>query len=367
MAVRSNPPGDRALQLDVVINGHPIGLIGEFTERAGKLHATRTELQALGFRLNKTPNTTAAAIDLALSALPGVSYTVDERTQTVFLTAPARALEPTQVNQQAVSLPDGLEPESGTGALANYSIVGTRLAGHSLAEGLLEGRGFSAWGAVTSSGIATSGGSRAIAPFVRLDSTYSYSDPDSLRVYRAGDFINGGLAWTRPVRLAGVQISTDFSLRPDLVTFPVPTIAGQVAVPSSVDVLVNGVQLLSRDVPPGPFEVRQLPIVTGAGDVSVVVRNALGQDTTQTLPVYASRLLLSPGLSAFSAELGAVRLSYGTLSDDYHAPPGRRATAMGCSTGSRSRVTARPAEAAAPMERPRRRPGAWWGAGWRSP
>jgi len=50
------------------------------------------------------------------------------------------------------------------------------------------------------------------------------------------------------VRLGGAQIATDFSLRPDLVTFPVPIVAGSVAVPSNVDVLVNNVRVLSLEV-----------------------------------------------------------------------------------------------------------------------
>ena len=124
------------------------------------------------------------------------------------------------------------------------------------------------------------------------------------------------------MRLGGFQISTDFGIRPDLVTFPVPSITGEVAVPSSIDVLVNGIQELSQQVPAGPFEIRQLPVVTGVGDVSVVMRNAAGQQTTQTLQLYTSRQLVAPGLSDMSAEFGLVRLNYGTESDDYRAPAG---------------------------------------------
>jgi outer membrane usher protein len=44
------------------------------------------------------------------------------------------------------------------------------------------------------------------------------------------------------IRLAGVQIRSDFSMRPDLVTFPLPSISGAAAVHSVVDVLTNGNQ-----------------------------------------------------------------------------------------------------------------------------
>jgi outer membrane usher protein FimD/PapC len=31
--------------------------------------------------------------------------------------------------------------------------------------------------------------------------------------------------WTRPVRLGGIQVQRDFSIRPDLVTLPLPLAA----------------------------------------------------------------------------------------------------------------------------------------------
>ena len=59
---------------------------------------------------------------------------------------------------------------------------------------------------------------------IRLDSTYEFADVNSLRRYSMGDFITTGLAWTRPVHMEGAQIRSDFSMRPDLVTFPMPSI-----------------------------------------------------------------------------------------------------------------------------------------------
>ena len=157
---------------------------------------------------------------------------------------------------------------------------------------------------------------------VRLNSSYVYSDAVSMRRYRLGDFINGGLAWTRPLRLGGAEINSDFSMRPDLVTFPLPTLGGSAAVPSTVDVLVNGTRLLSRDIQPGPFQVPQLPVVTGAGTVTMTVTNPLGRQVTTTLPVYASTALLAPGLQSYALEVGAVRRNWGLVSNDYGDPVG---------------------------------------------
>ena len=121
------------------------------------------------------------------------------------------------------------------------------------------------------------------------------------------------------MRLGGAQITHDFTMRPDLVTFPLPSMAGSVSVPSTVDVLVNGAQVLSRQVQPGPFDVPQLPVITGAGQVQLTVTNALGQQVTTTLPFYASANLLAPGLHTYSLEAGFVRLNWGVVSNDYGA------------------------------------------------
>jgi outer membrane usher protein len=62
------------------------------------------------------------------------------------------------------------------------------------------------------------------------------------------------------------------------------------------------------------------PIITGAGEVSVAVTDALGRQTVTTLPFYASSRLLSVGLSSYSAELGNIRQNYSQANSDYGGP-----------------------------------------------
>ena len=323
IAPRAAATADETLALDVVVNGHAIGKLGEFVMRDGSLLARPKELRDLGFRV---PAAAAVGRDglLSLSALPGFAWRLDQATQTIYVTAGTNRLLPVLLQAEATSS-DKLPVESGSGATLDYDVTGTSVAGQNVASGLFDLRAFSPWGVASSGLLARAGGSyngTGAYSTVRLDSTYTYSDPDTLHRYRLGDVISGGLSWTRPVRLGGAQISADFSMRPDLVTFPLPTVGGSVAVPSTVDVLVNGTQLLSREVQPGPFAIPQLPVITGAGTVALTVTNALGRQVTTTLPFYASSALLAPGLQTFSAEAGAVRRNWGFISDDYGALAG---------------------------------------------
>lgn len=320
-SVRNPARAAETLLLDVVVNGYKIGEIGQFEQDGRKLSATAEELHELGFKVPADAG--RAGRQVPLDRLPGITWRVNQATQTLYVTAPMTSLLP-KLLKFAPSTAD-IPLASGTGAVLNYDLTGTSSAGDNVASGELTLRGFSPWGALSSSQLVFAGASPrgpGSNDVIRLDSTYVYADPDSLRRYQLGDFISSGLPWTRPVRMGGIAIDTDFAIRPDLITTPLPSVSGSVAAPSTIDVLVNGTHLLSRQVQPGPFEIPQLPVTTGAGTIALVVTDALGRRTTTTLPFYAASSLLKPGLQAFSMEAGVLRRGWGVISDDYGDPAG---------------------------------------------
>jgi len=309
---------DQTLLLDVQVNGYSIGKIGTFTLRDGALLSERAELRDLGFQV---PAGLAAGPDklIALADLKGLSWRLDLPNQKLYVTATNDRLLPALLRVGAT--PGVRTPvESGTGATINYDLNGTSIAGQTIGTGSFDMRAFSPFGIASTGVLAYAGGGpggTGTNSAIRLDSLYTYSDPDTLRRYRVGDFITDGVSWTRPVRLLGVQVDRDFALRPDLVTFPLPTVSGSVAVPSTVNVLANGTQLLSRQIAAGPFEIPQLPVVTGAGSIAMTVTDALGKQVAVTLPFYASSELLAPGLQSYSVQAGLVRQNWGVISNDY--------------------------------------------------
>ncbi len=160
-----------------------------------------------------------------------------------------------------------------------------------------------------------------LADSARLDTTWTRSFVDSTSVLRVGDSITGNLPWSRATRFGGIQLQRDFALQPDLITFPIPQFLGQAAVPSTVDLYVNGLRRYSGETPAGPFQLGTVPIVNGAGNAQVVVTDALGRQTTFDFPFYTTSQLLRPGLDDYSLELGFVRENYGVSSFDYASDP----------------------------------------------
>ena len=316
---------DQTLELEVTINGAATHKIGEFVLRDGALFARPEELGELGLRVSKDAARTPEGLVEVAAALPGVSVSLDPSAQAVRFAARDGQLLPNRLGAGPAA-GAGAPLESGTGATLNYEVSDTLADGRDFASGLFDLRLFSPWGVASTAFLAYAGDNPAAptrqSSAIRLDSTYVYSDFTSQRRYRLGDFITGGLTWTRPVRFGGAQVSHDFSMRPDLVTFPLPLVAGSAAVPSTVDVLVNGSKVLSGQVPPGPFQVPQLPVLTGAGNVAVTVTDAVGRQVTTTLPFYASPTLLAQGLNTYSLEAGVVRRNWGVLSNDYGSGAG---------------------------------------------
>lgn len=321
---------DVRLALEVMINGYETNLIGNFVMRSDqRLGATRKELRELGIE----PGTGTDDESLPLDAVEGLTYQYDPERQTLDLQIPTGRLA-----TQRLGPPEAVEPPaeaaaSEPGAVINYgltvSLTDEDLRGRlteqawawtDLATLSLDSRLFGPLGNFVNTGVVGAGlsGTESV---LRLESTWSWSAPRQLTTWSAGDLVTRGPTWSRPVRLGGLQWSTNFALRPDLVTVPQPELAGSAAVPSSVDVFINNTKAYSGEVRPGPFLVANLPTTTGAGVARLVVRDAAGRETVQTSSFYASPTILRGGLFEHSVELGVARRNFGLVSDDYDDRP----------------------------------------------
>jgi outer membrane usher protein len=248
-----------------------------------------------------------------LNKLEGIRIVVDAPTQTLRIEVPAR-LFVTSVLEEAETR--GPKPVHGTGGFWNYDLSLEK--GHgtkSRLDGIFEGGFFSRFGAVTSNFILREIGRDNSV--VRLDTLWAMDDVEKRQVFRLGDSFTRGGAMGRPVRFAGFQWATNFGTDPGFISFPTPSVSGLAERASVVDVLVNNVKVLSKETPAGPFDVYKVPVTTGKGEVSLIVKDFLGREHGVIVPYYASPALLKRGLSDFSYEAGFRRENYSLGSDDY--------------------------------------------------
>lgn len=248
-----------------------------------------------------------------LEAVAGVVYKIDRSRLALDITAPPAAFDLT-----LLSLRDSLTAPTPTplGAYLNYDLAATRAERSSTRYGaFVEGVGFGSRGAFVASGVVRA--DEQTHSTLRLDTYWRTDLPGRMETLVVGDTIGTGGAWSRPVRYGGVRYARDFNLAPGFITYPTPSISGSAALPSTVDVLINNQRSAQSKVQPGPFELTNVPIVTGAGQMQLVVRDMLGRETVISQSYYIAPLLLAPGLSDFSVEAGALRKNYGTRSNDY--------------------------------------------------
>lgn len=266
----------------------------------------------------------------ALDALPGIASELDASTQTLAIQAPATLFPPTHRFARPALPAPALSPP---GAFFNYDFVAQRALGQTRLDGFVELGAFNGAGVGTATALARDLGERA--QLIRLETTWTRDAPDALASFRAGDTVSRAGAWSLPVRFGGVQWATNFAVRPGFVTFPLPTLSGESALPSTVDLFINDALRGRETVPPGPFTLPNLPVITGEGELRVVVRDLLGREQVLSERYYASPRLLRPGLADFAYQAGVLRNNFGLESNDY----GRAFAAAAYRTGFTERFT----------------------------
>ncbi|MCL7422345.1 MAG: fimbria/pilus outer membrane usher protein [Methylobacter sp.] len=229
-----------------------------------------------------------------LDAVPGLQYKLDSGRLALDINAPAEAFEASALDQARGS--EAPPNPSPPGFYFNYNLTGTRSDNNGLSYGaFVEAVAFNGWGSLVTNGVMRGDDNQR-----QLIHTYWQTDlPGSMETLVLGDTIGTGGAWSRPARFGGIRWARNFALRPGYFTFPMPSISGSAALPSTVDVLVNNQRQQSQTVAPGPFAITNVPVVTGAGEVNLVVRDLLGVETLVTQSYYTSPRLLARACRIF--------------------------------------------------------------------
>lgn len=322
--------GEAVFQLALVLNHYDTGLVVPVTQREGAWFISGADLLRAGLPQEHVP-----AGEVNLSTLSSVRVEYDSSAQRLMLTVPrdwvaARITSFSGQNAQS-------KPHYGRGALLNYDVY-TNHTEHTGGQASVwhEFRYFNEDYSFSSTGYARqnfAGSSGQQEGYVRYDSTLLITNEEDATTWTVGDVISDALSWSTSVRMGGISYGRDFSLRPDLVTWPLPAFSGEAAVPTSVDLFINGYRSGSTRLQPGPFTLTNLPYINGAGDAVLVTTDALGRQVSTTLPFYVSSDLLKQGLSDGAVTLGSLRRNYGIENFDYGPAAGSGSYRYGVTEG----------------------------------
>ena len=283
----------------------------------GRVFAGAEDLRRWRMRLPDTNPLTLYGEDFyALDALEGLTYRLDESTQTLAMQVPPGLFDATRLAGKEVKF--SAPTPASLGGFLNYDVTANHTQGQTKTNGLLELGSFGSWGTAQTRILALDLGGQASA--IRLDTTWTRDQPMQLASLRFGDAISGTSSWGGAVRFGGAQWATNFSVQPGFVTFPLPGISGEAALPSTVYLYVDSALRMRRQVPSGPFSIEDLPVPNGRGDARLVVRDILGREQIITQPFNTNSQLLKQGLHDYSYEVGFVRRNFGIDSNNYGRP-----------------------------------------------
>ena len=125
----------------------------------------------------------------------------------------------------------------------------------------------------------------------------------------------GGDAW-----IGGISVSKEFAIDPYFVRYPTLSLSTPIAVPSVMEVYVNGQVVSQERVAPGRLDVRNLPLTMGRNDARIIVRDAFGATRELSSTYYLATTALARGVQDYQYNVGLRRLSVGEKSWDYRTP-----------------------------------------------
>ncbi len=306
------------LFLNISINSNPSeDLFSVKQSKDGKLYIRSSDLKTLRVKMDEhVPDSQWVCIN----ELKGIQFKYLENEQSLNLQVPSNMLMGYSVDLtgQQTTNSSLLKMKPLNAALLNYSLYHTITNDESIFSGSAEGIFNSAIGNF-SSGVLYNGSnetSYSHEKWVRLETKWQYVDPEKVRIYTLGDFVSNSSDWGSSVRLAGLQWSSAYTQRGDIVTSALPQFSGSAALPSTLDLYVNQQKIYSGLVPSGPFDIKQLPFISG-NEVTLVTTDATGQQSITKKPYYFSSKILAKGINEFSVDVGVPRYNYGLYSNDY--------------------------------------------------
>lgn len=250
---------------------------------------------------------------ISLADFPQITYEIDIENLALKLTVPLEYFRYHVVDMGASEVVH--PPDPPWGAYLNYNFFATNTHTTNNVNAVFRINIFSPYGVGNSTFSYTTAPSER--PYVRLLTTWIIDDPDNMKTISFGDNISRSTNWNGSVNFGGVQWGTNFKTQPTFITFPLPGFRGEAIIPTAMDLFINNVMVKSQKVMPGVYDITNIPMVDGFGNVKIITKDILGRDQIVNANYYISTTLLEKGLSSYTYEFGLIRQDLGIYSNNY--------------------------------------------------
>jgi outer membrane usher protein len=244
------------------------------------------------------------------SLAPRVEFRIDESALRLVLTADTELLGVVVRNLDA-GAPADMEYRSAPSAFVNYAAsAGTGADYELFGEAGLSARGALFYTTATRNATST----------IRGLSNLTIDRRTGLQRWVIGDSFASAGPLGGDALIGGLTVGRDFSLAPYFVRYPTMSVSTPIAVPSVLEVHVNGRLVRQEQVQPGRIDLRNLPLSSGQNDTRLVVRDPFGGTREITSGFYVTSSVLARGVHDYQYTLGWRRQALGTASFDYREP-----------------------------------------------
>lgn len=302
----------------ILLNTESKGDFFVFRTAAGDFLVKLEDLNAIGLRdLGIPPVQMDGEPHLPLRSIPGVSFSFDIQKTILAITADAQLLPRRVYDLGSAARGLGIVPRDNS-AFLNYALTYANGTSYTQTKlGLTAETGIR-WGnnlfLADGATLDRADGSRK---FVRLMTSVTRDERERLLRLVAGDFYTPARDFSVGANVGGISVSKLYDLNPYLIQYPTQSIRGNVALPSDLEVYVDGQRIRSERLSPGEFELQELIGYRGSRSVQVLLRDAFGRVQQLNYAFYVTDQPLREGLQEYSYNLGALRRNYGSESNDY--------------------------------------------------
>ena len=318
----ADPSAERPVQIVIKtrLNGVAKGDFVVYMTSGGDFFLPPRDLVQMG-----VPKPSGREIDIAgephvsLKSIPGAELKFNEKTLTLDIQLPPDMLPKESFDLGAILPATPIQPRA-PGGFLNYQLGRTATqSGLETYNGTTElGVNMGKFLLLDDHVYTTSSGQNHA---VRLQTQLVYDQPEELRRWTLGDASAASGELGSAFNFGGIGVSKLYQINPYFIKSPQAGFTGAVALPSTVDIYMNGARVQSQSLAPGTFNLQNLNYqgATGLNNFEFVIKDPFGREQRVSFPYFFSEQLLAKGLHEYSYNVGAIRENYGVSSNDYGA------------------------------------------------